>query len=127
MNYKAINAIKSDILGKCPKLRYKSYTDYIIKDHYRKNGLCPECVGYGLMYDDADRDCIEGYKLASRKITCTKCGGTGKLTEAQMKIDYKKIRSKDLESIRKYKSKDLSVIKVLRKLSSDDAKHLGLI
>lgn len=39
---------------------------------------CFVCEGHGKAYVFADRDCIEGYKMAN-KHTCLFCEGTGKI------------------------------------------------
>lgn len=63
------------------------------------NIMCPDCEGTGKAYDWADRDPIEGWKMASKK-TCQTCKGHGVLSYYEFGHDYIKEQDKfyrDLE------------------------------
>lgn len=72
------------ILYKNPAVSQHSLTEedfagYVKYATERWGDKCPDCNGFGRVYDPKDRDVIEGYKLASRTLFCTSCSGSGKL------------------------------------------------
>ena len=55
---------------------FAKYVEHISKEW---GDRCPACEGFGRLYDPKDRDVIEGFKLASRKLVCAACAGSGTL------------------------------------------------
>jgi len=77
---------------------------------------CPECSGNGKLYDPEDHDDREGYKLAHRKITCTRCSGTGCVSE-------KSLRQKEYkEEVERHKKRVLEYKKFVKLISSAEKK-----
>lgn len=81
----------------------------------KKKWTCPDCQGWGKLYDPVDNDPIEGYKMAHPKLPCLRCRATGYVTEASLRKKYKKI-------IEEYKQKVLNHKKFLELLFSAENK-----
>ena len=62
-------------------LTEEDFTKYV--EHISKEwgDRCPVCEGFGRLYASEDRDVIEGFKLANRRLVCGGCGGSGKLED----------------------------------------------
>ena len=103
---------------------YKSFSDFVVR-HNAKNVYnkrpdvkiaCPNCGGYGRVYNPKDRDPIEGYKLADRVI-CNECLGSGEWNRDEAKKSYtnaitawKKLHEEEVQ----YRRRQLMVLKKLR-------------
>lgn len=64
-----------------PKISLEELLAYLMYLQQNHGDVCPICDGHGLLYDINDRDEVEGYKLARRKLTCYGCGGSGALKD----------------------------------------------
>lgn len=86
---------------------------------------CTYCDGRGWYYDPADRDVIEGYKLAPRH-KCGNCQGTGKGTKEAVKDLYDGIVADFRAKFAAWKEAEGRRKTGLRKLTQDEKKALGL-
>lgn len=57
----------------------------------KKKWTCPDCQGWGKLYDPVDSDPIEGYKMAHPRLPCPRCSSTGYVTEASLRREYREI------------------------------------
>ena len=49
---------------------------------------CHLCNGRGRLYDPADHDVYEGYKMASRHVKCGNCAGAGDIGQTRWRAWY---------------------------------------
>ena len=118
-----------------PERRYRSLRDFLVKQwgwSLREAKLndptfwpCIPCSGRGWYYDPADRDVVEGYKLAPR-YHCKACAGTGRGTKEAVKAIYDEIVAKFRADLAAWKEAKEHRKSGLSKLTQEEKSSLGL-
>lgn len=113
-----------------PKKHYKNlreFISFIVKPYNLKHEYpCPECFGYGKVYDPDDPPCpVEGNKMQDR-IACPKCEKKGYVTREIWLGIYKQHKEYESAKVEKIKQQQKTWETIWGKLTPEERTFLGM-
>jgi hypothetical protein len=125
------------IRAKQPDKRYRNYEEFksiqLVKDIYGtspKRVSCPDCWGHGKHYHPDDSCPIEGYKMATRRVVCTRCNGSGSIPEKELRDEYRRMNNEFKEKKQRFVHESKKALEATKKLKPEELdlimKYIGV-